>query len=90
MNGAFEAAVDASGTTGGSTPSGVAAAAEVTELTDWDDGEEAGVTVGLRISGLECPTFEATWKRSKHPALRFGLRLPAVADPADHLFRVDF
>ena len=36
------------------------------------------------------PTFEATWKRSKHPALRFGLRLPAVADPADHLFRFDF
>ncbi|MGX1479837.1 UNVERIFIED_CONTAM: hypothetical protein RKD50_008645 [Streptomyces canus] len=32
---------------------------------------------------------EATWKRSKHPALRVGLRLPAVVDPADHLFRVD-
>ncbi|WP_328778492.1 hypothetical protein OHT68_03835 [Streptomyces canus] len=69
---------------------GVAATAEVTELTDWDDGEEAGVTVGLRFSGPGCPTFEATWKRSKHPALRVGLRLPAVVDPADHLFRVDF
>ncbi|WP_329233682.1 hypothetical protein [Streptomyces canus] len=64
--------------------------AEVTELYDWDDGEQAGVIVGLRISGPGCPTFETTWKRSKHPALRVGLRLPAVVDPADHLFRIDF
>ncbi|MDQ0766654.1 hypothetical protein [Streptomyces canus] len=69
---------------------GVAATAEVTELTYWDDGEQAGVTVGLRISGPGCPTFEATCKRSKPPALRVGLRLPAVVDPSDHLFRIDF
>ncbi|WP_329252284.1 hypothetical protein [Streptomyces canus] len=69
---------------------GVPATAEVTELTDWDDGEQAGVTVGLRISGPRCPTFEATWKRSKHPALRVGLRIPAVVDPADRLFRIEF
>ncbi|MFJ9005805.1 hypothetical protein [Streptomyces canus] len=66
---------------------GVVATAEVTELSDWDDGEQAGVIVGLRISGPERRTFEATWKRSKHPAIRVGLRLPAVVDPADHLFR---
>ena len=25
-----------------------------------------------------------------NPALRVGLRIPAVVDPADHLFRIDF
>lgn len=69
---------------------GVAATAEVTDLTDWDDGEQAGVTAGLRISGPGFRTFETTWKRSKHPALRVGLRLTAVVDPAGNLFRIDF
>ncbi|MDT0318804.1 hypothetical protein [Streptomyces millisiae] len=68
---------------------GVAATAEVTSLTDWDDGESTGVVVGLRVSGPGFRTFESTWKRSHHPALRVGLRLGAVVDPADNLFRVD-
>lgn len=67
---------------------GVAATAEVTDLTAWDDGDDAGVRVGLRISGPGFPTFETTWKRSTHPALRVGLRLTALVDPADNLFRV--
>ncbi|GAB2921118.1 hypothetical protein [Streptomyces mayteni] len=69
--------------------SGVAATAEVTSLTDWDDGESAGLTVGLRVSGPGFRTFETTWKRSSHPALRVGLRLTAVVDPSGNLFRVD-
>ncbi|MEO3755238.1 hypothetical protein [Streptomyces sp. B6B3] len=69
---------------------GVAATAEITGLTDWDDGEQTGVIVGLRISGGAFRTFETTWKRSRHPALRVGLRLTAVVDPADNLFRVEF
>ncbi|QJT03189.1 hypothetical protein G9272_25310 [Streptomyces asoensis] len=67
---------------------GVTATAEVTDLTDWEDGDDAGVTVALRISGPGFRTFETTWKRSRHPALRVGLRLTAVVDPADNLFRV--
>lgn len=67
---------------------GVTATAEVTDLTDWDDGDDAGVTVALRVSGPDFRTFETTWKRSRHPALRVGLRLTAVVDPADNVFRV--
>ncbi|WP_329172357.1 hypothetical protein [Streptomyces sp. NBC_01477] len=69
---------------------GVAATAEVTGLTEWDDGEEAGLLVDLRISGPDFRTFEATWKRSRHPALRVGLRLAAVVDPAGGLYRVEW
>ncbi|WP_406346105.1 hypothetical protein [Streptomyces sp. NBC_00648] len=69
---------------------GVAATAEVTGLTDWDDGEDSGVVVALRISTPGCPPFETTWKRSRHPALRVGLRLKAVVDPTSNLFRVEF
>lgn len=67
---------------------GVVATAEVTDLTAWNDGDDAGVTVALRVSGPGFRTFEATWKRSRHPALRVGLRLTAVVDPHDNLFRV--
>ncbi|MGW6922732.1 hypothetical protein ACWGA9_15865 [Streptomyces sp. NPDC054950] len=67
---------------------GVTATAEVTDLTAWEDGDDAGVTVALRVSGPGFRTFETTWKRSRHPALRVGLRLAAVVDPADNLFRV--
>ncbi len=69
---------------------GVAATAEVTSLADWDDGESAGLTVGLRISGPDVGTFETTWRRSSHPALRVGLRFPAVVDPARNMFRLEF
>ncbi|MDX3452201.1 hypothetical protein PV396_09660 [Streptomyces sp. ME02-8801-2C] len=68
---------------------GVAATAEVTDLSDWDDGESRGVTVGLRISGPGVRTFETTWKRSSHPALRMGLRFTAVVDPGRGLFRLE-
>jgi hypothetical protein len=44
--------------------------------------------VGLRGSGPGFRTFETTWKRSKHPALRVGLQLTAVVDPSDRLYRV--
>ncbi|MER5198242.1 hypothetical protein ACWD3J_31550 [Streptomyces sp. NPDC002755] len=67
---------------------GVAATAEVTDLTDWEDADDAGVMVALRIGGPGLRTFETTWKRSRHPALRVGLRLTAVVDPTDNLFRV--
>ncbi|GAA3900889.1 hypothetical protein GCM10023084_61680 [Streptomyces lacrimifluminis] len=69
---------------------GVVATAEVTSLADRDDGESAGLTVGLRISGPGARTFETTWKRSSHPALRVDLRLTAVVDPARNLFRLEF
>ncbi|TDC64351.1 hypothetical protein [Streptomyces hainanensis] len=68
---------------------GIVATAEVTTLTGWDDGESAGLAVGLRISGPGFRTFETTWKRSSHPALRVGLRLTAVVDPSGNLFRVE-
>lgn len=69
---------------------GVPATAEVTDLADFDwSGEESGVAVGLRVSGPGLRTFEATWKRSHHPALRVGLRLTAVVDPSGGRFRVD-
>ncbi|NEC85361.1 hypothetical protein [Streptomyces sp. SID12501] len=69
---------------------GVAATAEVTSLADWDDGESAGLAVGLRISGPGVRAFETTWKRSSDPALRVGLRFTAVVDPARNLFRLEF
>ena len=68
---------------------GVAATAEVISLTDWDDGESTGFLVGLRFGGPGFGTFETTWKRSRHPALRVGLRLTAVVDPDRRLFRVE-
>ena len=67
---------------------GVPATAEVTELTEWDTGDDAGAVVVLRVSGPGLRTFEATWKRSPHPALRVGLLLDAVVDPSANLFRV--
>lgn len=69
---------------------GVAATAEVTGLTDFDwDGETPGVEVELRVSGPGFTTFETTWRRTQDPALRVGLRLTAVVDPAGGLFRVE-
>ncbi|MET7486146.1 hypothetical protein [Streptomyces sp. NPDC005538] len=69
---------------------GVPATAEVTDLTDFDrNGEESGVLVDLRIGGPGLRTFETTWKRTHHPALRVGLRLKAVADPNGGRFRVE-
>lgn len=68
---------------------GVVATAEVTSLAEWEDAESAGLLVGLRISGPGVRTFETTWKRSSHPALRVGLRIRAVVDPAADVFRVD-
>jgi len=68
---------------------GVSATAEVVGLTDWDDGESTGFVVGLRIGGPGFEAFETTWKRSRHPALRVGLRLTAVVDPDRLLFRVE-
>ncbi|MER6133042.1 hypothetical protein [Streptomyces sp. NPDC001815] len=67
---------------------GVPATAEITELTEWDTGDDGGAVVVLRVSGPGFRTFEATWKRSPHPALRVGLRLDAVVDPSANLFRV--
>ncbi|MFM9694131.1 hypothetical protein [Streptomyces europaeiscabiei] len=67
---------------------GVPAVAEITELTEWDTGDDGGAVVVLRVSGPAFRTFEATWKRSQHPALRVGLRLDAVVDPSGNLFRV--
>jgi hypothetical protein len=69
---------------------GVVATAEITSLADWDDGESAGLAVGLRISGQGVRTFETTWKCSSDPALRVGLRFTAVVDPARRLFRLEF
>ncbi|MFC9618788.1 hypothetical protein ACFTXM_01875 [Streptomyces sp. NPDC056930] len=70
---------------------GVPATAEITDLTDFDwSGEESGVAVGLRVSGPGLRTFETTWKRTHHPALRVGLRLTAVVDPSGGRFRVEF
>jgi hypothetical protein len=69
---------------------GVPATAEVTDLTDFDrDGESSGVEVGLQVSGPGFKAFETTWNRTHHPALRVGLRLTAVVDPASGLFRVE-
>ncbi|MFD4558495.1 hypothetical protein ACFWP5_29985 [Streptomyces sp. NPDC058469] len=69
---------------------GVPATAEITDLTcfDWD-GEASGVEVGLRVSGPGLRTFEATWRRTHHPALRVGRRLAAVVDPSGGRFRVE-
>ncbi|MFC8198587.1 hypothetical protein ACFUTV_24765 [Streptomyces sp. NPDC057298] len=67
---------------------GVPATAEITELTEWDTGDDGGAMVVLRVSGPGLRTFEATWKRSPHPALRVGLRLDAVVDSSANLFRV--
>lgn len=68
---------------------GVPATAEITQLTDWDDGEEAGVVLGLRVSGPGFRTFEASWRRSADDALWVGLRLTAVVDPSGGRFRVE-
>ncbi|WP_030620276.1 DUF3592 domain-containing protein [Streptomyces fulvoviolaceus] len=68
---------------------GVPATAEITDLTDFAGGEDTGVVVGLRVSGPGVRTFETSWRRSHHPALRAGRRLTAVVDPADNLFRVE-
>ncbi|WP_406091691.1 hypothetical protein [Streptomyces sp. NBC_01013] len=69
---------------------GVPATAEIAGPTDVDrDGETPGVAVGLRVSGPGFRTFETTWHGSNHPGLRVGLRIDAVVDPVDGLFRVD-
>ncbi|WP_327692749.1 hypothetical protein [Streptomyces sp. NBC_00459] len=68
---------------------GIAATAEVIGLTEWEDDDSAGLTVGLPISGPGFRTFGTTWKRSADPVLRMGLRLPAVVDPARNLFRLE-
>ncbi|MEV5850532.1 MULTISPECIES: hypothetical protein [unclassified Streptomyces] len=68
---------------------GLPATAEVTDLTPWEDADDAGLAVGLRVSGPGFRTFEVTWRRSSHDALRVGLRLTAVVDPSGGLFRVD-
>ncbi|WP_405975857.1 hypothetical protein OG496_50975 [Streptomyces sp. NBC_00988] len=69
---------------------GVPAIAEITDLTDFDwDGESSGVEVGLRVSGPELRTFEATWRRTYHPGLRVGRRLAAVVDASGGRFRVE-
>ncbi|MFI6542045.1 hypothetical protein ACIBO9_02250 [Streptomyces prunicolor] len=70
---------------------GVPATAEVTDLTDVEsDGESSGVEVGLRVSGPGLRTFETTWRRTHHPALRVGRRLAAVVDLSGGRFRVDW
>ncbi|MDV9171424.1 hypothetical protein R6V09_14995 [Streptomyces sp. W16] len=70
---------------------GVPATAEILGLADFDwNGEESGVLVELRISGPALRTFETTWKRTHHPALRVGLRCKAVVDPVGGRFRVEF
>lgn len=68
---------------------GIPATAEITELTAWEDGEDAGVEVGMRVGGPGFRTFEVTWRRSSHDALRVGVRLPAVVDPSGGLYRVE-
>lgn len=68
---------------------GVRATAEITDLTPWEDADDAGVVAALRISGPGFPTFETTWKHSLHSGLRVGVRLTAVVDPARNLFRID-
>ncbi|QFQ95672.1 hypothetical protein F9278_05170 [Streptomyces phaeolivaceus] len=68
---------------------GVASTAEVTDLTAWEDAEDAGVLVGLRISGPGFGTFETTWKRSSDYGLRVGLRFEVVVDPVGSLYRVE-
>ncbi|MBK3566258.1 MULTISPECIES: hypothetical protein [unclassified Streptomyces] len=69
---------------------GVPATAEILDLTDFEwNGEESGVLVELRISGPGLRTFETTWKRTHHPALRVGLWCKAVVDPAGGRFRVE-
>ncbi|MGW1657903.1 hypothetical protein [Streptomyces atratus] len=68
---------------------GIPATAEITDLTHWEDADDAGVAVGLRVSGPGFPTFEATWRRSPDDALRVGLRLTAVVEPSGGLFRVE-
>ncbi|MFI1031774.1 hypothetical protein [Streptomyces sp. NPDC020951] len=68
---------------------GMPATAEITELSCWDDGDEVGFTVGLRVSGPGIATFETHWRRSYHSALRVGLRLTAVVDPPSGSFRVE-
>ncbi|MFG2779810.1 hypothetical protein ACGFY7_18405 [Streptomyces prunicolor] len=70
---------------------GVPATAEITDLTDVEsDGESSGVEVGLRVSGPGLRTFEATWRRTHHPALRVGRRLAAVVDLSGGRFRVEW
>ncbi|MEW1698070.1 hypothetical protein ACIQCR_24110 [Streptomyces sp. NPDC093249] len=68
---------------------GIPATAEVTGLTAWEDGEDSGADVGLRISGPGFPPFETTWRRSSPCSLRVGLRLPAVVDPPHATYRVE-
>ncbi|WP_416955293.1 hypothetical protein [Streptomyces sp. Agncl-13] len=69
---------------------GVPATAEITDLTDFEsDGESSGVEVGLRVSGPGLRTFETTWRRTHHPALRVGRRLAAVVDLSGGRFRVE-
>ncbi|MGW3645933.1 hypothetical protein [Streptomyces sp. NPDC000878] len=68
---------------------GVQATAEVTEVTPWEDADDSGTAVGLRVSGPGFRTFEATWRRAPHSAQRVGLRLDAVVDRAHGLFRIE-
>ncbi|MDX2971834.1 hypothetical protein [Kribbella solani] len=68
---------------------GVPAVAEVTGLGEWDDGESAGITLELRVSGTGFPAFETTWKRSASQGLRVGTRVTAVVEPGIGLCRVD-
>ncbi|MFJ9678582.1 hypothetical protein ACIRP2_11045 [Streptomyces sp. NPDC101194] len=68
---------------------GSPATAEITDLTRWEDADDAGVAVGLWVSGPGFPAFETAWRRSPHDALRVGLRLTAVVDPSGGFFRVE-
>lgn len=69
---------------------GIPATAEITDLTDFDwDGESSGVEVGLCVSGPGLRTFETTWRRTHHPAVRVGLRLKAAVDLSGGRFRVE-
>lgn len=68
---------------------GMPTTAEITEMTQWDTGDDGRAVVVLGVRGPGFQTFEVTWKRSQHPALRVGLPLDAAADLPCSVSRCD-
>lgn len=50
------------------------------------DGSADTSVLTLRISGVDVPSFDATYRCNYEERFQVGARVPAVVDPADNLF----
>lgn len=58
------------------------------EVVHQEEGPDTSV-LSLRVSGVDVPPFEATYRSRHRPDHRVGARFEAVVDPTDNLFALD-